>query len=76
MMNRNKNTETITTITDKKGNIFRTDASFNPATVDEICIEFMANYCISRGTEDVEWLKAEALKKSSHTRNIKDYETG
>lgn len=35
---------------------YRVDADFVPTQQNEICIEFIKNYCISKGKEDVKWL--------------------
>lgn len=36
---------------------YRQDAEFVPTTIKDICAEFMVNYCISKGEEDIKWLK-------------------
>lgn len=36
---------------------YRQDAEFVPNSIKEICAEFMVNYCIAKGEEDIKWLK-------------------
>lgn len=36
---------------------YRQDAEFVPTSIKEICAEFMVNYCIAKGEEDIKWLK-------------------
>lgn len=34
---------------------YRVDAEFVPTKANEICIEFIENYCISKGNESIQW---------------------
>ena len=45
----NKNKEEIATT-------YRIDAEFVPTEQSQICIEFIKNYCISKGKKDAKWL--------------------
>lgn len=46
---------------DKEGNItpvktkYRVDADFEPKKPNEVCKEFIENYCISKGKETLQW---------------------
>jgi len=35
---------------------YRIDSDFIPKTADDICQEFIVNYCIAKGKEDTKWL--------------------
>lgn len=47
--NGKKLTETVT-------NKYRIDVDFVPEKASDICGEFIDNYCIAKGKEDIEWL--------------------
>ena len=34
---------------------YRIDAEFIPTKANEICSEFIKNYCISKGNEGIQW---------------------
>lgn len=55
---------------------YRIDADFVPLSTKEICGEFMTNFCISRGKEDIEWLvRLYDEKITKKTENKKKTET-
>ena len=54
---------------------YRQDAEFVPTSIKEICAEFMVNYCIAKGEEDIKWLKGlyeKEEKKSVVDKNGKE----
>lgn len=54
---------------------YRIDADFEPAEANEICIEFIANYCIAQGKEEIKWLKGLINKKVAYkNKNGEDKE--
>lgn len=44
------------TLTETVKNKYRVDVDFEPEKASEICGEFIDNYCIAKGKEDIEWL--------------------
>lgn len=44
------------TLTETVTNKYRVDVDFVPKNANEICDEFMTNYCIAKGKEDIKWL--------------------
>lgn len=52
---------------------FRIDAAFKPTRIDEICEEFIENYC--EANNEIEWL-IEKVNTTKYTTKKKNKETG
>ena len=50
---------------------YRQDAEFVPTSIKEICAEFMVNYCIAKGEEDIKWLK-ELYEETTEKSTVDD----
>ena len=55
---------------DEKTIKYRVDPAFVPEKVDEICEEFIINYCEANGKED--WLEEQYNSKEDRKKTIKD----
>lgn len=60
----NKNKEVIETK-------YRVDSDFIPTEQNQICIDFIKNYCMSKGKEDVQWLLNLMTTKITDNENKK-----
>lgn len=60
---RNKETKEVKIIETE----YRIDADFVPTKQKDICIEFMVNYCKSKGKEDAQWLLETHKEKIKYT---------
>lgn len=49
---------------------FRVDADFKPKKIDDICIEFIANYC--KANKQKEWFMETVNKKTTAKKKVKD----
>ena len=49
---------------------YRIDAEFVPSKANEICSEFIKNYCISKGKESIQWY-IDKLEEEKETVNEK-----
>jgi hypothetical protein len=43
--------------------VYRCDADFVPQKQDEICLEFIENYCIKQGEAAIKWLIAQTTQE-------------